>query len=108
MIKENQHIEFKSKFNEDVIETLVAFANSKGGRVFVGLDDSGSPVKNFTIAKETVQQWINEIKTKTQPQLIADGEIIEIEGKEIVELSIQEYPIKPVATCGKYYKRIGK
>jgi predicted HTH transcriptional regulator len=28
-MKETQHIEFKSKFNEDVIETLVAFANAK-------------------------------------------------------------------------------
>ena len=29
---ESLHIEFKSGFNEEVIETLVAFANTKGGR----------------------------------------------------------------------------
>jgi len=34
-MKENQYIEFKPNFNEDVIETLVAFANAKGGRVSV-------------------------------------------------------------------------
>ena len=107
MLKENQHIEFKPRFNEDVIETLVAFANAKGGRVLVGVDDEGNPIKNFTTEKENIQQWINEIKTKTQPQLVPDGEIIEFEGKEIVELSIQEYPIKPVSTRGKYYKRVG-
>jgi predicted HTH transcriptional regulator len=28
---ENQTVEFKTSFNEDVIETLVAFANAKGG-----------------------------------------------------------------------------
>ena len=39
MLKENQHIEFKPKFNEDVIETLVAFANAKGGKVYVGVED---------------------------------------------------------------------
>ena len=45
---ETQHIEFKPNFNEDVIETLVAFANAKGGRVLVGVDDkSGKPVKKF-------------------------------------------------------------
>ena len=31
MLNEGQHIEFKPAFNEDVIETLVAFANTKGG-----------------------------------------------------------------------------
>ena len=107
MIKENQHTEFKPKFNEDVIETLVAFANSKGGKVYVGVENNGSPVKNFVVGKETIQQWINEVKTKTQPQLIPDGEIIEYKGSGVVELFIQEYPIKPVATRGKYYKRVG-
>ncbi|GHT54705.1 hypothetical protein AGMMS49982_19810 [Bacteroidia bacterium] len=37
--KETQYTEFKPKFNEDVIETLVAFANTQGGRVLVGVDD---------------------------------------------------------------------
>ena len=31
MPKETQHIVFKPNFNEDVIETPVAFANTKGG-----------------------------------------------------------------------------
>ncbi|MDR2562431.1 MAG: putative DNA binding domain-containing protein, partial [Prevotellaceae bacterium] len=107
MIKvETQHIEFKSAFNENVIETLVAFANAKGGKVLVGVDDTGQPVKNFAIGKESIQNWINEIKTKTQPSIIPDAEIVEYEGAEIVEFSIQEYPIKPVACRGKYFKRI--
>jgi ATP-dependent DNA helicase RecG len=42
MRKETQHIEFKPNFNEDVIETLVAFANAKGGKVLVGVNDKGS------------------------------------------------------------------
>ena len=107
MIKETQHIEFKPNFNEDVIETLVAFANAKGGRVLVGVDDKGKPIKNFIIGKESVQKWINEIKTKTQPYIIPDWEIVDYAGSEVVEFSIQEYPIKPVSTRGKYYKRIG-
>jgi ATP-dependent DNA helicase RecG len=107
MLKETQHIEFKPNFNEDVIETLVAFANAKGGKVLVGVDDKGKPVKNFTIGQESVQKWINEIKTKTQPQIIPDWEIVDDAGRKIVVFSVQEYPIKPVSTRGKYYKRIG-
>jgi ATP-dependent DNA helicase RecG len=42
---EGQHVEFKTSFNEDVIETLVAFANAKGGKVVVGISDRGKPIQ---------------------------------------------------------------
>lgn len=64
-MKENVHTEFKSSFNDTVIETLVAFANTNGGKVLVGVDNEGVLLKNFMIGDETVQQWINEIKNKT-------------------------------------------
>jgi ATP-dependent DNA helicase RecG len=106
MLKETQYVEFKPNFNEDVIETLVAFANAKGGKVLVGVDDNGKPVKNFTIGTESLQNWLNEVKTKTQPSIIPDAEVVEYESVEVVEFSIQEYPVKPVACRGKYFKRV--
>lgn len=105
-MKENQFAEFKNSFNDAVIETLVAFANTKGGKVYIGLDDHGIPSANFTLGKESLQQYLNEIKNKTQPSIIPDTEIKQIQGKEILELSIQEYPVKPVSCKGRYYKRI--
>ena len=104
--KENQHIEYKSSFNDSVIETLVAFANTKGGRVLLGVYDDGSPNTNFTYGKETFQKWINEIKVKTQPSIIPDVEIIDYKENTIVELTIPEFPIKPVSFKGRYYKRV--
>jgi ATP-dependent DNA helicase RecG len=62
MLNESQHIEFKPGFNEDVIETLTAFANTKGGKVLVGVDDNGQPVKNFTIGKESIQTGLTKSK----------------------------------------------
>ena len=106
MTRESQHIEFKPNFNEDVIETLVAFANTKGGKILVGVDDAGKPIKNFIIGKESIQNWVNEIKTKTQPAIIPNVEIVEYQGIEIVEFSVQEFPVKPVACRGRYFKRV--
>ncbi len=103
---EDQHIEFKSAFNEDVIETLVAFANTKGGRVLIGVSDNGKPVKDFTIGKESMQQWLNQIKTKTQPSIIPDMEVREYDGSEVVEIIVQEFPVKPISYRGRYYKRV--
>ena len=33
---ESETVEFKQSFQSEVIETLVAFANAKGGSVFIG------------------------------------------------------------------------
>ena len=38
---ENETVEFKQFFSKAVIETLVAFSNSKGGQVLIGIDNSG-------------------------------------------------------------------
>jgi predicted HTH transcriptional regulator len=106
MQKETQHIAFKPNFNEDVIETLIAFANAKGGKVLIGVDNKGTPSRNFTIGQESLQNWVNQVKNKTQPQIVPDVYIQTIDNKDIVVFEVQEYPIKPVATRGRYYKRI--
>jgi len=105
-MKENQHTEFKQHFNENVIETLVAFANTQGGRVLVGVNDHGLPVGNFTIGKESIQNWLNEIKNKTQPSILPDVKVVELNGVDVIEFKIPEYPIKPIACRGKYFKRV--
>ena len=106
MIIESQHIEFKSSFNDEVIITLVAFANATGGKVYVGLDDNGDVVSNFSVGKESIPQWLNEIKNKTIPSIIPDVIFEEEEGNEILVFAIQEFPVKPVSFKGRYYKRV--
>ncbi|HLT86281.1 MAG TPA: RNA-binding domain-containing protein, partial [Sphingobacterium sp.] len=103
---ESETVEFKSSFQDEVIVSLVAFANAKGGSVYVGVGDKGE-VKGASLGKETVQNWINEIKIKTQPSLIPDVEVIEEQDKTLLLLNMQEYPIKPVSFKGKCYRRIG-
>ncbi len=103
---ENENTEFKSGFNDEVIETITAFANTKGGKVLIGVTNKGIPVKHFTIGHETMQNWINEIKNKTQPSIIPDIDIVRFKGVDIVEISCQEFPVKPVACKGRYFKRV--
>lgn len=102
---ESQSVEFKSSFNIELIETLVAFANTKGGIVLLGVNDNGQ-IQGVTPNTETLQSWINEVKTKTSPGLIPDIQIIDFEGKIVAVFLIQEYPVKPVASRGKYFKRV--
>lgn len=102
---ESEIIEFKTSFNEDVIITLVAFSNTKGGIVYLGISDNGD-VKGINLGKETTAEWINEIKNKTSPQIIPEVEVIIRDEKTVVSLSIIEYPVKPVSSRGRFYKRV--
>jgi ATP-dependent DNA helicase RecG len=102
---EGQNLEFKSSFNNELIETLVAFANTNGGRIIVGINQYNE-LSGVQVKSESVQNWVNEIKHKTSPTIIPDVEIVEIEDKTLIIFSVQEYPIKPIATRGKYFKRV--
>ncbi|MDR1385735.1 MAG: putative DNA binding domain-containing protein [Planctomycetaceae bacterium] len=103
--QESQTVEFKTTFSDEVIVSLVAFSNAEGGVVYVGVADDGT-AKGILLRKETVAQWINEIKNKTSPIIIPDVEILEADGKNIAVFKVSEYPIKPVAMKGRYYKRV--
>ena len=38
---ESGTLEFKEKFSAEVIETAVAFANTRGGHLLIGVSDNG-------------------------------------------------------------------
>ncbi len=102
---ESEIVEFKQSFSKAVIETLVAFSNSKGGKIYIGVSDNGD-IKGVSVTEETVQNWINEVKQNTKPQVIPNVEIIDIDNKLVVVIDVIEYPVKPVAFKEKYFKRV--
>jgi len=104
-LQECETIEFKSSFQKEVIISIVAFTNRYGGTVYVGVDDNKNII-GVDIESETVQNYINQIKSATEPSLVVDIEVKEIEKKKIVLIKVSEFPVKPVAYKGKYYKRI--
>ena len=56
--------------------------------------------------KETLKDWVNQIKLNTQPSILVDIEEYEIEGKNIAVIDVKEYPLRPIAFKNRYYKRI--
>ena len=102
---ESQTVEFKTSFGRETIESLVAFGNAQGGMVLVGVADDGS-VRGTTLGRETLNDWLGQIKSGTSPSIIPDIDSLQIEGKLIVVICISEYPVKPVNTKGRYFKRV--
>lgn len=86
-IKEDIHNEFKSSFQDKVIETLVAFANTSGGTVYIGVGDDGT-VHGIELENETFPKWLNEIKAKTEPSVIPTIEKHEINGRVYASIRV--------------------
>ncbi len=102
---ESETIEFKETFDNRTVETAVAFANTKGGHIFIGVSDQGVK-KGVQIGKETLSSWANQISQGTQPRIIPEVESSEIEDKTIAIIQIKKFPIKPVSTKGRCYRRV--
>lgn len=41
---ENETLEYKRQYTPDIKKEVVAFANTAGGTVYIGIDDDGTPV----------------------------------------------------------------
>jgi ATP-dependent DNA helicase RecG len=102
---ESQTLEFKTSFDKTTVESLVAFANAQGGTVLVGVNDAGVAL-GVSLGKETLNEWLGQIKSATSPSLIPDIVVHELNGKIIVSIQMAEFPVKPVNTRGRYYKRV--
>lgn len=102
---ETQKVEYKRSFGKEVIISLVAFANTDGGRVVVGVEDDGK-ICGVHCNSEILQRYQNEIKVATYPQLFPKIWMEKREEKDIIFFEVTEYPVKPVAYKNRYYKRL--
>lgn len=102
---ETETVEFKERFDRETVETAVAFANTTGGLILIGVSDKGIG-KGIQAGKETLKDWTNQISQGTEPKLIPEIEVSEIDKKPVVIIRIKEYPIKPVSVRGRCFRRI--
>jgi len=65
---EGEHTEFKEKYSSRVIESLVAFANTAGGRVLIGVNDRGRVV-SLPDADKVVESVLSACREAVSPPL---------------------------------------
>ena len=105
---ENSYIEFKEEGikAKDLAEEIVAFANSEGGMILMGVDDDGC-IKGVsdTLIEERV---MNVCRNNCIPHIIPVFQSIEVDGKSIAVITIHKGLSKPYYTTDhKYYIRVG-
>lgn len=108
-INESVKVEFKNSLSEmeQIIETISAFSNTKGGTIYIGVEDNGT-IGGVTIGKGTLESLANSIKQNTDPKIFPDITEEKKYSKTIIKVFVPEYPVKPVWAKEKVYIRVGK
>lgn len=103
MLSENQHIELKSQLNDDVDleKEVIAFLNTReGGKIYIGIDKSGSVIGVKNIDK-LMLQIKDRIKNNIQPSAMGLFDVVEeeIRNKKVIKIIVAAGSEKP------YYKK---
>lgn len=106
---ESQTLEFKSSLSDldRLIQEVCGFANTEGGRILVGVSDSGK-VLGADIGKRTIEHLTSKINTSLDPKIYPKIEEIKIGDKHILSIEVDESLHKPHLAFGKAYRRVGK
>ena len=99
---EDKMTEFKREYTEDIKYTAVAFANSEGGRILVGVNDDGTPA-GVEDPDAVMLQLTNMIRNAVRPDLTLFSECTAeiMDGKTVIVLSIQRGTARPYYVAGK-------
>ena len=108
MYKETEFLELKQELTKDIKKEVVAFANSNGGIIYVGIDDDGKVIglKNSKKDLEAVSGMIREgIKSDLILNTIISIE--NIDEKDVLVIKVMEGSNKPYYLADKGLKPSG-
>lgn len=102
---ETENIEFKSQFSEAIYKEVIAFANTKGGIIYVGIDNEG----NVIGLKDVDSQYTritNGIRDAIMPDVTMFIQFT-IQDNQVVRITVNEGTNKPYCLKGKGLKPSG-
>ena len=86
--KENVDVEYKSIYVQDIRKDIVAFANTEGGTLYIGINDDGT-VAGVIDADDIMLRLAGSLKDSIAPDIMPFVQIrsLEKEGKTIIVVS---------------------
>lgn len=104
---ESDTVEFKQEITDPdkLAQTIVAFNNTRGGRILFGVNDAGivAGIKD----RDKVEQWITSIaRDNVRPPLVPALQTVKVGGKQILDVHIPKG--EPRQTSKRtFYVRVG-
>lgn len=102
---ETENIEFKAQFSEDIYKEVIAFANTDGGIVYVGIDNEGNAVGLTNVDREYTR-ITNGIRDAIMPDVTMCVKFT-IQDNEVIRITVNEGTNKPYYLKSKGLKPSG-
>jgi len=105
---ESDLVELKSEVVSDICKEVIAFANTKGGTIYIGIQDDGQII-GVENTDRTILQINNMVRDSIKPDLtmFVRYETHEIDGKQIIAVTIQKGTDRPYYLGSKGLKPSG-
>lgn len=107
-LRETLTIEFKSDLkrlpDNDIIESIVAFANTKGGDFYLGIEDNGD-ITGLHPSHKNTDTLAAFIANKTIPPVAVRTEILEFNHIPVLKITVSRYKNIVATSSGKIIRR---
>lgn len=105
MTFETENIEFKSQFTDNLYKEVIAFANTNGGVIYIGIDNKGNVV-GIDDVDETYTRITNGIRDAIMPDVTMFIKY-SIQDNKVINISVGEGAYKPYYLKSKGLKPNG-
>lgn len=105
---ENNNTEFKREFVDEVKKTVIAFANTAGGKIYIGVDDDGSAV-GVSDPDDVMLKCSNAIRDAIRPDItmFVNYSVETIANKQVVVIDVQRGTSIPYYLESKGIRPVG-
>lgn len=104
MNSENERIEYKREYAEDIAKEVIAFANTDGGEIYVGVNDDGTPAP-LANTDDTYTRITNCVRDSVAPDVTTFTKYTLNDG--IIKVDVSEGSSKPYYLKSKGLKPSG-
>ena len=102
---ENECVEYKSQLVDDIYNEVIAFANTDGGVIYIGIDDQGNAV-GIENVDETYTRLTNGIRDAIAPDVTMFVRYV-LQNNKVIRIEVGEGSYKPYYLKGKGLKPAG-
>lgn len=100
--RESETVELKQTIVKDLKKEIIAFANTQGGTLYIGVADNGQVV-GVENPDNTIQQITNMVNNAVRPDLtmFLHCDVLDMEDNQIIAVHIQRGTNRPYYLAGK-------
>lgn len=102
---ESERIEYKSQMIDDIYKEVIAFANTDGGTIYLGIDDKGNLI-GIENVDETYTRLTNGIRDAIHPDVTMFVRYV-LQDNKVIRIEVNEGSSKPYYLKSKGLKPTG-